>query len=62
MTYTLTKGKVKVQIRIMAESAEMIRSVEGNLETSKTVMTPKEGNQQVNDLLRQGFTAHKRKS
>jgi hypothetical protein len=57
--YTLTKGNVKIQVRIDEENAEMIRTVGDTIDTSKTALTPKEANRLVADLLRQGYAASK---
>lgn len=61
MTYTLTKGNVKVRIRIEEETAEMTRSVGNTVDTSRSVMSPKEANAQVNSLVREGYKARKSK-
>lgn len=59
MNYTLTKGKVRVQIRFLAETAEVSKTVGGNLDTNKTVITHQEANRKVTELIREGYKAQK---
>jgi hypothetical protein len=61
MTYTLTKGKTRVQIRFLADTAEVSKTVGGNLDTNKVVLTHQEANRQVNELVREGYKAVKHK-
>jgi hypothetical protein len=59
MSYTLTKDNIRVQIRITKDTAEMFKIVGGNTSTTKTVLTPTEAVRKVNELIQEGYTAHK---
>lgn len=58
-TYRLTKNNTTIHLRISKTEAEMRRTVDDQESTTRTWMTPMEGNRKVNSLLRQGYTLKK---
>ena len=59
MNYTLTKGSNRVQIRITKDTAEMSQATGGNAPTTITVLTPTDAIRKVNELIQEGYKAHK---
>ena len=58
-TWKLIKGNITINIRIGKTDAEMKKTVDGNVNTTVTSLTPLEANQKVHDLLRQGYANQK---